>query len=98
MDVDQERLLLAYRLASDSLAGSVGADWVWLAQTFDASILSNEASLPGNAKFTGAFVGMTCQDMSGMALHADFDFFEYVERPYCIDPASRPARKLLLFK
>ena len=37
---------------------------------------------PGSANFTGAFVGMSCQDMSGTAHPADFDFFEYRERDY----------------
>ncbi|MGO4468327.1 hypothetical protein AB4Z11_22480, partial [Pseudoduganella sp. RAF53_2] len=63
-------------------------DWQWLPQMFDASILSDEANAPGMPNFTGAFVGMACQDMSGAALHADFDYFEYRERPYCIDPKS----------
>ncbi len=75
VEVDMERLLFAYRLKGQ-------ASWTWLTQHFDASILSDEAALPGTANFTGAFVGMACQDMSGMGLHADFDFFEYLERPY----------------
>jgi xylan 1,4-beta-xylosidase len=31
---------------------------------------------------------MACQDMSGAALHADFDYFEYRERPYAINPMT----------
>jgi xylan 1,4-beta-xylosidase len=27
--------------------------------------------------FTGAFVGLACQDLSGARLHADFDSFSY---------------------
>jgi xylan 1,4-beta-xylosidase len=30
--------------------------------------------------FTGAFVGMCCQDLLGHRLPADFDYFEYRER------------------
>ena len=41
---------------------------------------------PGLPNFTGAFVGMACQDMAGTALPADFDWFEYRERDYLIDP------------
>ncbi|OON62722.1 glycoside hydrolase 43 family protein [Massilia sp. KIM] len=78
VEVDEERLLFAYRLD--------GGPWQWLAQQFDASILSDEASAPGQPNFTGAFVGMACQDMSGAGLHADFDYFDYRERPYCVDP------------
>ena len=74
VEVDEERLVFGYRLGD--------APWQWLAQQFDASILSDEASAPGQPNFTGAFVGMACQDMAGTALHADFDYFEYRERPY----------------
>ena len=78
-EVDYERLRFAYR------AGH--GEWQWLPQVFDASALSDEATLPGMANFTGAFVGMACQDMAGTALHADFDYFEYREREYAADPA-----------
>jgi xylan 1,4-beta-xylosidase len=80
VEVDEERLLFAYRVEG------VNADWVWLPQSFDASILSDEASMPGQPNFTGAFVGMACQDMSGSGKAADFDWFEYRERDYRADP------------
>lgn len=76
VEVDFERMRFAYRVD-----GSNG-DWCWLPQHFDASILSDECLAPGQAHFTGAFVGMACQDMSGTGLHADFDWFEYVERSF----------------
>lgn len=82
VEVDEERLLFGYRLA--------GGDWQWLPQQFDASILSDEASAPGQPNFTGAFVGMACQDMAGTGLHADFDYFDYRERTYTVDPRSLP--------
>ena len=56
--------------------------WNWLPELFDASALSDECTGPGSANFTGAFVGMACQDMSGTAHPADFDYFEYREREY----------------
>jgi xylan 1,4-beta-xylosidase len=59
-----------------------GAARQWLPQLFDASILSDEASAPGLPSFTGAFVGMACQDLAGTARPADFDWFEYRERGY----------------
>jgi xylan 1,4-beta-xylosidase len=31
---------------------------------------------------------MACNDMSGAGLHADFDYFDYVERDYRIDPSA----------
>jgi xylan 1,4-beta-xylosidase len=80
VEVDFERLHFAYRVA--------GSEWTWLPQMFDASILSDEATTPGLPNFTGAFVGVSCNDMSGAGLHADFDWFEYVERKYKAD-ASR---------
>nr|WP_315220565.1 glycoside hydrolase family 43 protein [uncultured Duganella sp.] len=82
VEVDEERLYFGYRIAD--------GDWQWLTQQFDASILSDEANAPGQPNFTGAFVGMACQDMAGTGLHADFDYFEYRERPYCIDPKGIP--------
>jgi xylan 1,4-beta-xylosidase len=80
VEVDEERLYFGYRLD--------GGEWQWLPQQFDASILSDEANAPGMPNFTGAFVGVACQDMAGMALHADFDYFEYRERAYCINPTA----------
>lgn len=35
--------------------------------------------IQGSGFFTGAFVGMQCQDISGERLHADFDYFTYKE-------------------
>jgi xylan 1,4-beta-xylosidase len=72
VEVDYDRLHFAYRVA--------GREWCWLPQQFDASILSDEAGHPGNPNFTGAFVGMCCQDMAGTCRTADFDYFEYRER------------------
>jgi xylan 1,4-beta-xylosidase len=78
VEVDEERLYFGYRLP--------GGAWQWLPQQFDASILSDEASAPGQPNFTGAFVGMACQDMAGTGLHADFDYFDYRERAFAADP------------
>ena len=73
-EIDYERLRFGYR--------APGHDWQWLPEQFDASILSDEAGPPGLPNFTGAFVGMCCQDMSGARQPADFDYFEYQERDY----------------
>ncbi len=77
VEVDYERLRFGFR---------VGEGWTWIPQQFDASILSDEATAPGLPNFTGAFVGVACQDLSGAGCPADFDWFEYVERPYRADP------------
>ena len=78
VEVDYERLLFAFRRE--------GEDWRWLPQQFDASVLSDEATAPGLPNFTGAFVGVACQDLAGTARHADFDYFEYVERDFKPSP------------
>ena len=71
--VDHEALRFAFR-------SERATEWTWLPQRFDASILSDEATLAGLPNFTGAFVGMACQDMSGSGYPADFHYFHYVER------------------
>jgi xylan 1,4-beta-xylosidase len=83
VEVDDQRLLFAYSLD--------GAAWHFLPEIFDASILSDEAATPATANFTGAFVGLCCQDTAGTALHADFAWFEYVEREFLADPVTIPA-------
>jgi xylan 1,4-beta-xylosidase len=73
-EVDYERLRFAYR--------ANGNDWRWIPQIFDASIVSDEAGPPFYPNFTGAFVGMCCQDLSGERRPADFEYFDYVGRGY----------------
>ena len=77
VEVDFERLYFAYRVGARK--------WTRLGP-LDASILSDEASAPGTPNFTGAFVGVCCQDLGGTRRHADFDYFEYRERSYLADP------------
>ena len=72
VEVDYERLYFAYRVR--------GVEWSWLPGPLDASILSDEAAAPGTPNFTGAFVGMCCQDLAGTRRPADFDYFLYRER------------------
>lgn len=79
-EIDRERLLFAYRIG--------GGAWQRLPEVFDASVLSDEAQAPGTPNFTGAFVGMACQDMAGTTNHADFGFFTYRERAFKADPFS----------
>jgi xylan 1,4-beta-xylosidase len=84
VDVDHERLLFAYQVE--------GSPWQALPQLFDASILSDEATAPGLPNFTGTFVGMACQDLAGTSLPADFDYFDYIERDYSLNPLiERPS-------
>lgn len=57
--------------------------WQNIGPVLDGSILSDDyvenSTVRFHPCFTGAFVGMTCQDLSGQAKHADFQYFEYVE-------------------
>jgi xylan 1,4-beta-xylosidase len=77
-EIAEERLCFAFRVG--------GGPWQRLAEPFDASILSDEAQAPGTPNFTGAFIGMACQDLSGGGHPADFDYFLYRERAYRAEP------------
>ncbi len=70
-------------------------DWKKIGPVLDGAILSDEHAANDeerfHAAFTGAFVGMACQDLSGQGIHADFDWFEYTEfRPCSLSPAPTP--------
>jgi xylan 1,4-beta-xylosidase len=79
-EIDYERLRFAYSLD--------GRNWNWLPGHLDASVLSDEAAAPGTPNFTGAFVGMCCQDLAGTRRPADFDYFHYREREYLANPKA----------
>ena len=70
--VDHETMRFSYRMAYED-------DWHDVPGDLDASMLSDEATLPHLPNFTGTFVGMACQDMAGTGAVADFDYFHYVE-------------------
>lgn len=75
---DWENIYLKLEIHHDRIRffySSDGDKWTAVGAEYDASILSDEHAVP--CGFTGNFVGMTCQDMSGTGLHADFDWFEY---------------------
>ncbi|MCX7843663.1 MAG: glycoside hydrolase family 43 protein [Clostridia bacterium] len=55
-----------------------GESWTAIGPILDAGILSDE-SCKESFGFTGAFVGVCCQDFSGERKYADFDYFEYIE-------------------
>ena len=56
---------------------SDGENWNDIPVDLDQSLLSDEAGIDGGEQFTGAFVGMCCNDLSGQRMHADFEFFSY---------------------
>jgi xylan 1,4-beta-xylosidase len=78
VEVDCERLLFGYRMGE--------GNWIWLPGVLDAGILSDEAGPVWNPSFTGAFVGMCCQDLTGARRGADFDYFFYQNREFFPDP------------
>ncbi|GGH09329.1 glycoside hydrolase family 43 protein [Paenibacillus segetis] len=53
-----------------------GVAWTIIPVTFHSHKLSDDY-IQGGGFFTGAFVGMQCQDTSGQNKHADFDYFMY---------------------
>lgn len=57
--------------------------WIIIGPVLDGSILSDDYVRDEEnryrAAFTGAFIGLCCQDLSGQKLHADFNHFEYKE-------------------
>lgn len=75
VDYDGEILQFYYALTE--------RDWKKIGPVLNGSILSDEHAANDrerfHAAFTGAFVGMACQDLSGHGKYADFDWFEYVE-------------------
>ncbi|MEL7534469.1 MAG: glycoside hydrolase family 43 protein [Bacteroidota bacterium] len=58
--------------------------WHQVGGYYDGSILSDDYVREGGeryrAAFTGAFVGLACQDLTGMKKYADFAWVEYLER------------------
>ncbi|MEF2072648.1 glycoside hydrolase family 43 protein [Consotaella aegiceratis] len=68
-DVDGAELRFRYALA--------GGEWTDIDCVLDASALSDEAGSGEGKNFTGAFVGMAAQDISGRGTPADFAHFLY---------------------
>lgn len=67
-EVEYDRIKFFYSLRDECHYQSIGG-------SFDCSFLSDEACSQG--WFTGAMVGICCQDLTGFGRYADFDFFEY---------------------
>ena len=54
-----------------------GNEWIKIEKILDATKLSDD--YVNRPNFTGAFVGMNCEDISGVKLPADFKYFRYSE-------------------
>lgn len=82
-----EKIWLKGKMQNESITfffSKDGEHWSAIGGTFDASILSDDyvqhnGLLDYRAAFTGTFVGICCQDLTGHRLHADFDYFKYEE-------------------
>lgn len=66
--VDHDKLQFYYSIRDEAVYEKIGP-------VLDASVLSDEACNEG--WFTGAMVGLCCQDLTGFRTYADFDYFEY---------------------
>lgn len=69
------RLDVTYERAAFSYALNDG-EWVSIGGELDTSILTDEYTKPMG--FTGAFVGMACQDLSSRQSRAYFSYFDYI--------------------
>ncbi|MFA9557069.1 glycoside hydrolase family 43 protein [Evansella sp. AB-rgal1] len=67
--IDRQWLQLSYSLD--------GTNWMEIGSEIDISHLSDEDA--EYIRFTGTFVGICAQDLSGQRKHADFDYFRYEE-------------------
>jgi xylan 1,4-beta-xylosidase len=57
-----------------------GETYLNIGDAMDATKLSDDYfQKTGHVMFTGAFIGICCQDLSGVGGYADFDFFSYME-------------------
>ena len=75
LGVDVDHAKLQFRYSTD------GSSWQPFGPLLDASVLSDEGGRGEHASFTGHFVGMAAQDLSGRAQPADFSYFRYHSGP-----------------
>lgn len=78
--IDWDRIYLRAEIKGADLIFSCskdGQEWRQVGDILDASKCSDEYSQFG--QFTGAFVGICCQDSHRRRKYADFDYFEYRE-------------------
>lgn len=75
VDLNREAIRFYYATNPDQ--------WTAIGPVLDGSILSDDYVRDEENRyrpaFTGTFIGICCQDLSGKKLHADFDWFEYRE-------------------
>ena len=79
--VTSNRIYLSVEMADRVIQFYYSIDrknWQPIGPELDSKFLSGEMADPMG--FTGMFVGIACQDLSGKRKHADFDYFIYNER------------------
>jgi xylan 1,4-beta-xylosidase len=55
-------------------------NYIRVGKELDATVLSDDYyAATGHVMFTGAYIGICCQDLSRHTAYADFDYFEYKE-------------------
>ncbi len=74
--VDHAEMQFRYRTADQA-----HDQWTTLDPVLDASVISDEGGRGEHASFTGAFVGMAAFDITGSAITADYNYFEYLPVP-----------------
>ena len=82
---DEGDIFLAVNVYGTSLTFEYSLDnenWHKVGAELDARILCDEAGKGEGANFTGTFVGMCCQDVTGEGQSADFAYFKYEEVAY----------------
>ena len=58
-----------------------GIDWTALDRTLDMRFLTDEYGGDSRIQFTGTFIGLCCNDLTGARRHADFDYLELRNEP-----------------
>lgn len=79
-EVDAKALQFSFAACNSRVDDALPQDvrWQTVGPVLDMTILSDEFGTGWG--FTGAFVGLMCQDLAGLRREADFAWFEYVER------------------
>lgn len=71
LGLDIDGITLQFRFASS------GGEWNPVGPLLNAGLLSDEGGRGEHGSFTGNFVGMAANDLTGQGLPADFDYFVY---------------------
>jgi len=70
LQIHHAKLTFQYRMNGQN-------DWQQVGSELDASLISDESGRREHGSFTGAFVGMAAFDLTGMAVPADYSYFNY---------------------